>query len=734
MKQFMQKALNAFSAIAGGGGSAKTATFQGEQVSTVMSLLRRYGTNKLEYPYKEHVWVYACIRVLALSLSALPVVFFRGDRKDPERVEDKVLDALLENPCQQCSSMEELWQFTSIYLDSEGECFWILVGRDAPGKDPELILPRSGKLFEPVKERGWIVGWKYNAATPLDLGWNQVIQFKYPNPYDQDRGLSPFDAVKQSAESDYKALQFNNAFFENGCVVSGTLESEQKLSPETARRMRRQFEQVHGGAKNSFRIAVLEQGVKFTPINISHRDMEFGKQREISRNEIISAYGCNKHVVGLTEDYNKANSYEAERAFHVRGVRPRGKLIAGTLWANWLKYRPSRTWLEFDDSKLECLQADKEQQSRIAEAFFRIGFTRSAVNEILSLGFDLSKDPYKDTAYLPLSYIPEHLIEDKVKAGGLLGGFGEGGKVSGAEQLLQAMLLYSAAMGRTIRPAEERLVLTTAQERMLAAGADGKTAKLSTADTPELPEYLFDDKEMFKILKAGLEPIFEDVLRQSLKTLAGEIGGGEIEYDPDADVWKRFFDRKWLKVKTIPERHHEALRRIIGDDISDGRTLQEIAADLKSRFDTSSTYMAQRIARTEVMDVLDGSRFEGMKAEGIEYHAWVTAGDAEVRESHARLDGAVAKIGEEFPGSSLRYPHDPKAPAGEVVQCRCTCRPVVDEEEIEAGKAVNGDLWAKSVESIADKAELRAYRVCRSWFRRVLKETLESLEAANAAS
>jgi uncharacterized protein with gpF-like domain len=50
---------------------------------------------------------------------------------------------------------------------------------------------------------------------------------------------------------------------------------------------------------------------------------------------------------------------------------------------------------------------------------------------------------------------------------------------------------------------------------------------------------------------------------------------------------------------------------------------------------------------------------------------WLSAGDAQVRETHA-IDGEVIGFDESF-SNGLEYPGDPAGDAGEVINCRCVC-------------------------------------------------------------
>ena len=49
-------------------------------------LLTELSEGRLNQPYKEHAWVYACINAIAQSISGVPLLFKTGSRKDPKVV------------------------------------------------------------------------------------------------------------------------------------------------------------------------------------------------------------------------------------------------------------------------------------------------------------------------------------------------------------------------------------------------------------------------------------------------------------------------------------------------------------------------------------------------------------------------------------------------------------------------------------------------------------------------
>lgn len=60
------------------------------------------------------------------------------------------------------------------------------------------------------------------------------------------------------------------------------------------------------------------------------------------------------------------------------------------------------------------------------------------------------------------------------------------------------------------------------------------------------------------------------------------------------------------------------------------------------------------------------------------------------RDTHIALNGKKAMAGEIFPGSVLRYPGDPNAPAREVINCHCRLieHVLLPDEDIEDGRVV----------------------------------------------
>lgn len=99
----------------------------------------------------------------------------------------------------------------------------------------------------------------------------------------------------------------------------------------------------------------------------------------------------------------------------------------------------------------------------------------------------------------------------------------------------------------------------------------------------------------------------------------------------------------------------------------------------------NSTYnRAAAIAQTERTRVQNEARYEAIKElnrsrVGMKRYRkeWIARRDDKTRDTHAELSGTVQYADRYFitsSGAKLMYPGDPKAPPGEIINCRCYIR------------------------------------------------------------
>ena len=94
-------------------------------------------------------------------------------------------------------------------------------------------------------------------------------------------------------------------FFANGAQPSGVLEHPGTLKDPS--RVRESWQSTFGGSHNANKVAVLEEGMKYTPISISPEQAQFLETRKFQINEIARIFRVPPHMVGDLEKSSFSN-------------------------------------------------------------------------------------------------------------------------------------------------------------------------------------------------------------------------------------------------------------------------------------------------------------------------------------------------------------------------------------------------------------------------------------------
>lgn len=77
----------------------------------------------------------------------------------------------------------------------------------------------------------------------------------------------------------------------NGARPSGVLQTDRKLSDDTAKRLKAQWEEFQAGVQNTGRTAVLEEGLKWQELQLTAVDLQFINQQQMSVQDIARFFG-----------------------------------------------------------------------------------------------------------------------------------------------------------------------------------------------------------------------------------------------------------------------------------------------------------------------------------------------------------------------------------------------------------------------------------------------------------
>ena len=118
-------------------------------------------------------------------------------------------------------------------------------------------------------------------------------------------GYSPIAMAKNAIGMAIACEEYGAKFFANGASPGGVLEHPGTI--KDPQRVRDSWMSQFGGSANANKIAVLEEGLKFTPIGIAPEQAQFLETRKFQINEIARIFRVPPHMVGDLEKSSFSN-------------------------------------------------------------------------------------------------------------------------------------------------------------------------------------------------------------------------------------------------------------------------------------------------------------------------------------------------------------------------------------------------------------------------------------------
>lgn len=226
------------------------------------------------------------------------------------------------NPWQDWSEFTSLLVIDFLLV---GNAFWLKSNINEDGKptmlirlDPRQVTVVAGDT-RPVSHYEFRVE---GSSKPREYRPDEIIHFKRPNPHSDQVGLGLISGGPRVFDIELAMTESQAAYFENGTRVSGVLESERTVPEPIMAKVKRQFAGLYAGAKNSYRVPVLERGMKFKAISASAAEAEFRYLAPQSRERIASMFKLPLILLGLYQNADRQAVREAQRIFDNKTMVP----------------------------------------------------------------------------------------------------------------------------------------------------------------------------------------------------------------------------------------------------------------------------------------------------------------------------------------------------------------------------------------------------------------------------
>lgn len=269
------------------------------------------GKNVTERSAMQMTAVYSCVRVLSEAVAGLPLHLYRYTDTGTEKATNSPLYFLLHdepNPEMTSFVFREtlmthllLWgnAYAQIIRNGKGEVvalYPLMPNRMSVDRD------ENGRLYykyyrgcdEAIRNKEYeVVLSPYDVLHIPGLGFDGLV------------GYSPIAMAKNAIGLAIATEEYGAKFFANGAAPSGVLEHPGTLkNPD---KVRESWNATFGGSHNANKVAVLEEGMKYSPISISPEQAQFLETRKFQINEIARIFRVPPHMVGDLEKSSFSN-------------------------------------------------------------------------------------------------------------------------------------------------------------------------------------------------------------------------------------------------------------------------------------------------------------------------------------------------------------------------------------------------------------------------------------------
>ncbi len=262
--------------------------------------------------------VYACVRILAETIASLSLHTYMNTETGKEKAREHPMYHLLsDSPNPEMTSFvfrETLMGHLLLWGNSYSQII-----RDGHGKVVALYPLLPDKMKVERSENGEIY-YIYNSEGKDYLLRNTEVLHIPGLGFDGLIGYSPIAMAKNAIGMALATEEYGAKFFSNGANPGGVLEHPGVV--KDPHRIRDSWNQVYQGTSNAHRVAVLEEGMKFSPIGIPPEQAQFLETRKYQTEEICRIFRVPPHLVGDLERATFSNIEHQSISFVVHTIRP----------------------------------------------------------------------------------------------------------------------------------------------------------------------------------------------------------------------------------------------------------------------------------------------------------------------------------------------------------------------------------------------------------------------------
>jgi HK97 family phage portal protein len=666
---------------------------------------------------KSSTYVYACINILAKSVSSVPWHVYKQDRNgDWIKQDQHPLQLLIEKPTPWHSRKDLMTgMIQHLYLGGNSVHTKVRAG----GAVVELwqLQPDWIKVFPSATD--WVDRYEYNKdgiITPISP--KDIMHNKFIDPANPYWGLSPLQAGARAVDIDVEAVRYQKVGLQNMAISDGVFTFDHPLTKDQWQEARDMIREQHQGIDNAHTPWVLGAGANWQQMSMTPKDIDFVESRKFTANEICSIFQVPPPMIGILDKANYNNIETARKIFWLDTIVP---LLEDLKDAFNLSLTPefgTGIELSYDISNVNALQESTADKIVQAKDLWAMGVPFNMINQKLELGFDDIEggdQGYLGSGMQPISMLavadlgaqhkltnPE-LVTKPIENGAQATDPqnqqnepppNEKDPPKGIIAPLTKKQKTNAYMGLNLKSDEQKDQYADEVHRTRAKWTTEmktRSAELFDKEAHMVAKDPKNYKEIIKKHEQQWQDMFKDIYQQIVVDAGKDhysrfnksytprfYKDDQDAFDPYTEIIEQYIiTLAGTKVAWVSDFTRQMIGAMVLENEQQNGTMDDLAKSILTEYGEFSRYRAFRIARTETQNALGFAQYQaGHQAQeklGVKLIGeWWTSLDDRVRKSHQELHGEKRPLGEAFSnGLTFAGQYENDKGGHNNINCRC---------------------------------------------------------------
>jgi HK97 family phage portal protein len=274
--------------------------------------------------------VWACCSLISKAIATLPVGVYRKTPTGTVLATDHPMFSMLTKQPNPQMTVEQWLQPTLIHLLLWGNAFTYLdrIEGEIIGLWP-LLPSRMRIVFQQTNQISYTYFDLRGMAHYYEPG-RDMIPFRLFT-LDGFIGLSVLQFHQMQIGFNEATMEYSLNLYLNGGRPTGVLEYPNTLVKTQVDKIRASWNEIHGGPGNAGRVAILENGAKYSPISIPPETMQYIDTQKFSVEQIARIFGVAPHLIAAAQQPTYASVEQQSIEFLRYTISPYVRALESSL-------------------------------------------------------------------------------------------------------------------------------------------------------------------------------------------------------------------------------------------------------------------------------------------------------------------------------------------------------------------------------------------------------------------